>query len=120
MKTEITKTLSAGDQRLEELQAKLRGFYAARDGTYNAERCEEIRKLENTIEEILEARQTHDFEVSWSGTLYLLRPLHQRARAHLEANVQSGASWFGPSLAVEHRYIRPLVEQLVEEGFRVR
>ena len=120
MKTNITKTLSPGDQRLKELQDELHELRAKHDGHYDANKSELAHQLEDTIADLLEARQTHDFEVSSDGSIFLLRPLHPRAHTHIDQNLQSDAQWFGPAVAVEHRYIVGLVDQLRSEGFRVR
>lgn len=60
-----------------------------------------------------------DFVVSGGGTVYLVRPTNDEARAHLEENVSEDAQWFGGALAVEHRYIAGLLEGLTSAGFSV-
>ena len=64
--------------------------------------------------------QRADFEVNGGGTVYLLFPLNADAKAHLESNVGESATWLGSGLAVEHRYIVPLVQALRVEGYSVR
>lgn len=61
-----------------------------------------------------------DFEVTGGGTVYLLRPLNETAKAHIEENTDDSAQWFGGALVVEHRYIVLLVQALRAEGFTVR
>lgn len=61
-----------------------------------------------------------DYEVSGSGTLYIVTPLNMRARENLKANVSNEAQWFAGGVAVEHRYVIQLVEQLTEEGWVVK
>lgn len=60
-----------------------------------------------------------DYEVSGGGSLFILMPLNDRARQNLEAGVSGEAHWFAGGVAVEHRYIVPLVEQLRSEGWVV-
>jgi hypothetical protein len=60
-----------------------------------------------------------DFRVSGGGTVYLVRPTTDEARDHLAENVQDDAQWFGGALAVEHRYIAPLIDGLTSAGFSV-
>jgi hypothetical protein len=54
------------------------------------------------------------------GSLFLLWPQTQEARAHLIAHLDPEALWFGQALVVEPRYIADLVHQLREDGFTVR
>jgi hypothetical protein len=61
-----------------------------------------------------------DYEVSGGGTVFILTPLNAGAKANLEAGLSDEAMWFGGGVAVEHRYIGPLVDQLRAEGFLVR
>jgi len=61
-----------------------------------------------------------DFTVENHGTIFLVRPLTAEARAWLDSNVVAEPyQWFGPALAVEHRYIENLVEGMTAEGFEV-
>jgi hypothetical protein len=64
--------------------------------------------------------QQADYEVSGGGTVFLLTPLNDGAKAHLEENLSEESIWFVGGIAVEHRYIMPLVENLRAEGFVVR
>ena len=61
-----------------------------------------------------------DFEVSGGGSLFILTPLNSDARQHLEENISEEAQWWAGGVAVEHRYIHPLVENLRAEGYVVR
>jgi hypothetical protein len=61
-----------------------------------------------------------DFEVSGGGSLFILTPLNSDARQHLEENISEEAQWWAGGVAVEHRYIQPLVENLRAEGYVVR
>ena len=61
-----------------------------------------------------------DYEVSGGGSLFILTPLNEAARTNLEAGVSDEAQWWAGGVAVEHRYIGSLVEQLRGEGWVVR
>ena len=61
-----------------------------------------------------------DYEVSGGGSLYILTPLNSEAKSNLEAGVGEEAQWWAGGVAVEHRYIVPLVEQLRSEGWVIR
>ena len=52
------------------------------------------------------------------STVYVLRPLSQEAGDWIEEHVQY-ESWnmIGEGIAVEHRYVGPIVEALLNEGF---
>lgn len=54
------------------------------------------------------------------STVYLVSPQNPRAHKNLTDNVGEDAQWMGNSLAVEHRYIGPLAEQLVLDGWTVK
>ena len=60
-----------------------------------------------------------DYAVENHGSLFLVRPQNDAARQNLLDSVQADAQWLGRALAVEHRYIQPLVAQLREEGWVV-
>ena len=61
-----------------------------------------------------------DYTVVNYGSLFVLRGNTVDAVDHLRANVSSETQWVGPdAIAVEPRYIAPLVSQLREEGFEV-
>lgn len=61
-----------------------------------------------------------DYEVSGGGSLFILTPLNDVARENLESGVSDEAQWWAGGVAVEHRYIAPLLEQLREEGWVVK
>ena len=61
-----------------------------------------------------------DYEVSGGGTVFILTPLNDGAKANLEENLSKESIWFAGGVAVEHRHIMPLVEALRAEGFVVR
>jgi len=57
------------------------------------------------------------FEVTDHGTIVLIRPTTDDAKAWLDENVDPEAQWFGGALAAEPRYAEDIVEAFVEEGF---
>lgn len=60
-----------------------------------------------------------DFFVNDQGTLVLITPLNDAARAWLKEHVQEDAQWFGRALVVEHRYANDLIEGILGEGFSI-
>ena len=60
-----------------------------------------------------------DYEVSGGGTVYIVTPLNPAAKENLEAGVGDEAQWFAGGVAVEHRFISDLVNQLRAEGWSV-
>ena len=62
-----------------------------------------------------------DYSVENHGSIYLVRPLTVVARKHLNAHCPRDGehSYMGNALAVEPRYVRPLVDQLLSDGFAV-
>ena len=51
-------------------------------------------------------------------SVYLITPLTTECGDWLRENVSEDAMYFGPSLAVEHRYVENLVLGLQEQGFK--
>lgn len=62
---------------------------------------------------------TSDYLIENHGSIILLRPTNAYARQFLSESVDSEAQWFAGALAVEPRYLGPLVNNLQEEGFIV-
>lgn len=56
------------------------------------------------------------FALQDEGTLWLVLPLTPVATDWLESNVEDSAMWMGGALVVEHRYVRDLVDGMVEAG----
>jgi hypothetical protein len=65
-------------------------------------------------------RPVFDFVVRGEGTIWLFNPQTPAAFDFLSEHIQEGAQYFGPSLAVEHRYVYDLLIGLREHGLRVR
>jgi hypothetical protein len=57
------------------------------------------------------------FNIENHGSIVLVRPLTEDVTAWLNENVDDEAQWFGDALVVEPRYVGPLVEGLIEQGF---
>jgi hypothetical protein len=86
------------------------------------ERKQRVRELQQFIAdnspEVQETKPA-DYFVENHGTIFLLRPANEQAKLNLEENAEEGAQWLGSALAVEHRYIRSLIERLESEGWEV-
>lgn len=59
-----------------------------------------------------------DFVVSDQGTIWLFTPLTSAASQFLSEHIQNDAQYFGPSLAVEHRFVYDLLIGLRDHGLR--
>lgn len=59
------------------------------------------------------------YTVENHGSIFIVQPQTEEARAHLEAHVSDEAQWFAGGVAVEPRYIVDLVAQLQDDGFEV-
>jgi hypothetical protein len=57
-----------------------------------------------------------DFRVEYHGSIVLVRPLTEEAKAWLNDNVSADSQWMGDALAVEPRYIESLVEGMEGSG----
>lgn len=58
-----------------------------------------------------------EFTIADHGSIVLVTPITDECRIFLEDHTGEEAQWFGPALAVEPRYVGPLVEGLIEWGF---
>ena len=58
-----------------------------------------------------------DFRITYHGTITTITPLSGRCREWLDANVEI-EEWqrFGPSIAVEPRYVEQVAEAMIEAG----
>ena len=61
-----------------------------------------------------------DFRCENHGSIFLLYPLSQSARSWVEENLQSDAQWFGNAVAIERRYIWPILEGVRNDGLAVQ
>jgi hypothetical protein len=60
------------------------------------------------------------FSVENHGTIVLVRPHSDDVKSWLEEHTDEEAQWFGSALVVEPRYVAPIVEALVEEGYALQ
>lgn len=55
-------------------------------------------------------------ELQNEGTIFLFRPLDMEAEEWCDANLSDDRQSFGSTVAVEHRYIRDIVEGFLADG----
>lgn len=60
-----------------------------------------------------------DFRVLNAGSIYVVTPLNEDARAWVEENVSDDRVSFGRGFAVEPRYVENLLEGIAAAGFEV-
>lgn len=59
-----------------------------------------------------------DFTIADHGSLFLIRPVSKAARQWLDENVVAEPwQWLGGALAVDHRFARDILAELVDAGF---
>jgi integrase len=58
-----------------------------------------------------------DFALIDEGTISLLRPLNPTAYKWLREHTEPEATWWSGSLVVEHRYVLPIAQGIIDEGF---
>jgi len=63
---------------------------------------------------------TMDFTVRNEGSIFLLTPHTDAARAWVEEHLPADAQTFGPAIVVEHRYIGDIVAGIQADGLEVR
>jgi hypothetical protein len=61
-----------------------------------------------------------DFRCEHHGSIFLLYPLSPSAQSWIEENLPSDVQWFGNAVAVEHRFIWPILEGIQDDGMVVR
>ncbi len=60
-----------------------------------------------------------DFSVENHGSIILLRPLTEAAQDWVDEHIPDDAQTFGNAIAVEPRYIGPIVEVILNDGLSV-
>jgi hypothetical protein len=65
-------------------------------------------------------RNRADLNVSNHGSLFLLLPVTRRAKQWVNANLPEDAPRLGQAVAVEPRFVLPIVEGARADGLRVR
>ena len=63
--------------------------------------------------------ETTDFSVLNQSSIFLLTPNSESAKEWVDENIDSEAMWWGNSVVVEHRYIKDIVDGLLNDGFTV-
>jgi hypothetical protein len=61
-----------------------------------------------------------DFRLDNHGSIYLLTPLTPAADDWVNEHLPDDLTTFGPGIAVEHRYIAPIVEGIIDDGLTVK
>ena len=70
--------------------------------------------------EVIVHRRQADFSVQNEGTIFLLIPHTDSAKAWIEEHILEDAQRFGGSVVVEHRYILDIVNGIKNDGLEVR
>jgi hypothetical protein len=60
-----------------------------------------------------------DFRCENNGSIFLLYPLSESAKTWIEENLASDAQWFGRAVAIECRFIWPILEGIQNDGLAV-
>ena len=60
-----------------------------------------------------------DFQLHGSGTLYVLFPKTSDARDWIKLHIPADAHRMGEGVAIEHRYVGPILEGIDEDGLTV-
>lgn len=60
-----------------------------------------------------------DFTISGGGTVYLLTPVSDAACEWVEDHLAPDRQYLGEGIAVEHRYIRDIIEGARRDGLVV-
>ena len=61
----------------------------------------------------------HDIDLEFHGSVNLMTPISDAARAWMEEHAPEDALWHGVSLAVEPRYAPAIVEGMIADGLAV-
>lgn len=61
-----------------------------------------------------------DFTVAGGGTLYILRPNTDEAKAWVDEHIPADAQRWSGGVAVEHRYIGAIVDGIRADGMSVQ
>jgi hypothetical protein len=60
-----------------------------------------------------------DFRCENHGSIFLLHPLGESAQSWIAENLPSDVQWFGRAVAIEHRFIWPILEGIQNDGLAV-
>jgi hypothetical protein len=61
-----------------------------------------------------------DFLYQHEGSIGLLYPVTDEARAWVEEHISDDAQWFGSGLVIEWRYVDHLIGGITDDGLEVR
>lgn len=61
----------------------------------------------------------HDVDLESHGSISLMTPTSDAARAWMDEHIPEDALWHGTSLAVEPRYAPAIVQGMIADGFAV-
>lgn len=64
----------------------------------------------------------HDFALQDEGSIVVLHPENDAARSWIDENLYAdgdGPQWWGGGVVIEPRYVIPVVEGLVKDGFTI-
>ncbi len=60
-----------------------------------------------------------DFYLDCHGTIFLLRPMTEEAVAWITEHIDPQAPYLGRAVAIEHRFVEPIVEGIKSEGLTI-
>ena len=60
-----------------------------------------------------------DFILSGGGSVYILTPQTDAARAWVDEHIPEDAQWFGRGVAIEHRYVDAIVAGIIADRLEV-
>ena len=60
-----------------------------------------------------------DVQITNEGSIWLFEPLTEAGKLWINQHISEDAAWFGPSLVVEHRYARDIVQGMRDAGLRL-
>jgi len=60
-----------------------------------------------------------DFMVTGGGSLFTLKPLTPAARQWVDEFIDPNAQHWGGGIVIEHRYIEPIVDAIINDGLSV-
>lgn len=60
-----------------------------------------------------------DVVVSNHGSVFLVQPVSDDAKAWVDAHIGDDAIWLGPAFGVDHRYIDDIVAGMSDDGLVV-
>jgi len=107
-------SFSLKDAALRKLRA-LRSIPALKN--FDRFRLVEVTPTDLKNKKLIE--ELPDFNVLGGGTVYLLQPNTDAARDWLREHISEEAQTLGESVAVEHRYIRSLIEGIRNDGLTI-